>query len=188
MNRTTLGLIGAFVVVFAFVWWTELRGGRSERLPVSPSGPAALFNVNADQVRQLVIVKKDRRLELARTDSGWRIAVPDLGAADSGRTDLLVRTLAALVPNRELSGTGERLDVYGLEPAAITIDLVLEKETKRLLIGSQTVDKNGYFARLDPGRVVYVIPASAVDQQVVMALEHPPTPTPTPAASPSSSP
>jgi len=188
MNRTTIALVGAFAVVLAVVWWTELRPGRQERLTASPSRPPALLNATADQVRRLVIIKGTLRVELARSESGWRVAVPDLGTADSGRTDQLVRTLAALTPDRQVSGSDERLDVYGLEPPAITVDLVLETETRRLFIGSSTVDRTGYFARVDQGRTVYVIPASVVDQQVVMALEHPPTPTPTPTPAPAPSP
>ncbi len=100
--------------------------------------------------------------------------------------DQLARTLADLIPDRQLGVSDQSLDIYGLDPPSLVVDVGLEKETRHLFVGKPTVDRGGYFARIDQQRTVYVIPATLVDQQMTAALDHPPkaTPTPAPAATP----
>ncbi len=162
------------------VWWFELRPSREPRSS-TPSRQAALFDFKSEQIRSLAIARGSQRLELARTDTGWRLVAPESGSADALRVDQLARTLADLIPDRQLGVSDQSLDIYGLDPPSLVVDVGLEKETRHLFVGKPTVDRGGYFARIDQQRTVYVIPATLVDQQMSAALDRPPKATPTPA-------
>ncbi len=181
MNRTTLALIAAFLGILLVAWWFEFRPGRA--LHTASPSPSALLDFRSEQVQRLAIVRGARRVELSRTDAGWRITVPDLGSADPFRVDQLVSALAHLVPERRVILEDQPLDIYGLNPPVLVVDLALDKEVRRLSVGAPTVDRGGYFARVDQGRTVFILPASLVDQQLVPALEHPPTAAAVPSAS-----
>ena len=170
--------------MFLVVWWLELRPGREPH--PSSSRQSALFNFKSEQVRTLAIIRGPQRLELSRTGTGWQIVIPEPGSADALRVDQLARALAELIPDRQLGASEQPLDIYGLEPPSLIVDVGLERETWHLYIGKPTIDRGGYFARVDQLRTVYVISATLVDQQLIAALERPPraTPIPSPAATP----
>ncbi|MGQ9684165.1 MAG: DUF4340 domain-containing protein [Anaerolineae bacterium] len=181
--RTTLILIGVFAALLGLVYWLERR---PEPAPALPEAPAPLWSLAASQVTALRVQAGEQDTALARSGDGWAFEGPTAGPADGARIERVVEDLSVLSPQRTFTDTTS-LAEFGLEQPTLTVTLrASDGATRVLLVGSTNPQQTGYYARVQDGSSVHLLPGYVVEA-VRALLENPPvppTPLPTETATP----
>lgn len=179
-----MGLVAAFLVLLAAVWYLEWRPGR----PLPKSTITRVLEVRSADVERVTVTRGERVLDVARQGNDWVIRRPEAQPADRLKMQSLVGALTDLVPTRTLTGI-QALDPYGLSKPEITVELEGPAGTvRRLLVGGQTPEKTGYYVKANGSPTVYVVSDDIVKNQLLANLDKPPRATPTPSVSASPSP
>ena len=154
----------------------------------SGAGLATVMSFLSSDATQLEAAAKDQSVVVARDPSGgWLLQKPEAAPADQLRVESIIASLAALSATRTLTEPGD-LAQFGLAEPALTVKVSLKSgATKTLLLGDQSPDKAGYYAKLPDASAVYLIAASDgadLTQLMVSPPKATPTPTPPPADTP----
>ena len=186
--RGTLILLAVLAALSAYVLLVERKApaaGLDAGTPVPTPEPPLLAFASAD-AREVRIedLAAGRLTSLVYRESGlWHITAPVEEEADQGKVVRLVEELADLRPRRALTETTAPLSDYHLDPPAMRVAVVLQDgSTHAVLLGSRNPDGTAYYALVEGGSTVYLVP-TLLGTDAERYLETPPVrPTPTPTA------
>lgn len=86
-------------------------------------GDVPVWNLDADAISRLRLVRGDETIVLVREGDDWRLTEPVEAAADASEVRFVLDRLAELAGGRELPG--EDLSQYGLEPPRAELEVQL---------------------------------------------------------------
>ncbi len=185
-RRTTLILVGVFVVLGLYALWLENSTKNQPAKPTpTPTVQAILWSFTADQVAglqvtdntsgQSVVVKKDAQGQ-------WNVEKPEAGLANSTTVASIMSNLVSLSVMANITSTTD-LAQFGLAKPAFTVQTDLTNGTSlTATIGDKIPTGNGYYL-LRAGEATPLAVADYGLQPLLDWLKNPPyfVPTPTPA-------
>jgi hypothetical protein len=143
--RRILVLLVLVAALGTYLWVYELpqaeKEGKKEKL----------LAVDAATVTGVTLAYPDRRIELRKTDGGWRVAAPVDAPADESAVKSLLTTVIDAEVQRSLDELPQDLGSFGLSPPSATVTLTVAGETqpppvkvgKNTAIGGKTYVRRG---------------------------------------------
>lgn len=186
--------LAAVVILAALGTYVALYETKPKE-PDAPKGAAdeeQLLKFGSEDLRGFTVTGSDGTLSVERARGQWRITKGGKNL-DNERVDTPVRGLNDLKSRRKVVESPQPSDrkTLGLEPPKASIEFDWRDASrlpKRLVLGSENLEKSGYYAQTPPSDAIYLVDRYAIDQ-VTGLIKSPPmaTPKPTPSvlASPS---
>ena len=152
--RTTLILFGIFILLFAALYFFELRD-RSEE-----NGEDKLVSLESDDVTQMIFRKDEQTIQFQRKDEEWLITDPIEAKADKYEVDRLAEDFSDLRIERIVEEAPSDLEKYGLPQKEIELYYKGLNESVKILIGMENPLDNTFFAKRQDETKVVLIPSS----------------------------
>jgi len=146
------GLLIAVVllaVLGGVTWWSNKSQADKAKAPAADA-PAKLLTIPDDQFVEIKIKKvTDELLALKRENGKWQMTAPKPMAADQDAAGSMVSTLANLNADKVIEEKATDLKQYGLDIPTLDVQIVRKDgKTDRLLIGDDTLNGSGAYAKL----------------------------------------
>jgi hypothetical protein len=164
LKSSTVAMLAiAFLTAGGVYVWDQHQTQQTKTKEDQKAG-TALFALQEKDIMGLRIQTKDRSLALERSPQGWQLKTPKMGLADDATVSFLLNLLSTGRSERSLSASPAELKDFGLDQPAATLEIQLQNQkTHQLLIGAQTFNQSGIYARIDPF-------ANAPGQKVAVAI------------------
>jgi hypothetical protein len=107
-----------------------------------------IFQVKQGDIGELILKRGKEEVRLAKKDGEWLITKPLKMRADQVMVDAILSTLAHLQKERDLKSAAG-LKTFGLDKPALVVEFTASAKKGRLVIGSATPGKMGYYAYRD---------------------------------------
>jgi hypothetical protein len=146
------GLLIAVVllaVLGGVTWWSNKSQADKAKAPAADA-PAKLLTIPDDQFVEIKIKKvTDELLALKRENGKWQMTAPKPMAADQDAAGSMVSTLGNLNADKVIEEKATDLKQYGLDIPTLDVQIVRKDgKTDRLLIGDDTLNGSGAYAKL----------------------------------------
>ena len=146
------GLLIAVVllaVLGGVTWWSNKSQADKAKAPAADA-PAKLLTIPDDQFVEIKIKKvTDEVLGLKRENGKWRMTAPKPMAADQDAAGSMLSALANLNADKVVEEKATDLKPYGLDIPTLDVQIVRKDgKTDRLLIGDDTLNGSGAYAKL----------------------------------------
>src|SRR5450759_1946453 len=146
------GLLIAFVllaVLGGVTWWSNKSQADKAKAPAADDH-TKLLTIPDDQFQEIKIKKvTDELLSLKRDNGKWRMTAPKPMAADQDAAGSMVSALANLNADKVVEEKAADLKPYGLDIPTLDVQIVRKDgKTDRLLIGDDTLNGSGAYAKL----------------------------------------
>ena len=190
-GKTTLGLVGLFLILSGYVYFFELSGldageAAGDNLPIFD----AIYGEY--DIRELQIVTAHGSAHFLRTDNSltqdWQMVAPIVLAPvdlDQARINGAATRLGRLTAGQVISDSSD-LTPYGLSPPHLTATLTISNgQQVTLLTGDQTPLNSGRYVRTrSTPSAIFVVPDLAVEALHELLTTPPVRPTPLPTVTP----
>lgn len=152
----TLGMFVLLVILAAYVWFVEIKGG--EEAAKEQERRESLFSFESDSVKQIKIKGLSGSYLFERDGENWLLKEPVNTLADKNTVNGMLNTLKNLKKDREFKVQKSDLRNFGLTARATRLDFLLFNGQKdSLLLGDDTpVGTNMFVNKTDS--VVFTIP------------------------------
>jgi Domain of unknown function (DUF4340) len=156
------GLIVAVVVLGALggvLYWSQHRKPPEEVAPASTT--TVILKVNAADTTRLTFTQKTP-ITLEKTSGKWQITQPVPYPADQEAVAGVLSTLSGLNADRVVEDKPSDRKQYGLDPAAVEVDIAGKGHaTQQLLLGDETPAGGNVYAALAGDPRVFTIASSS---------------------------
>jgi Domain of unknown function (DUF4340) len=145
------GLLIAVVllaVLGGLTWWSNKSQADKAKTPTDTV--TKLLTIPDDQFQEIKIKKvTDEVLSLKRENGKWQMTAPKPMAADQDAAGSMVSALANLNADKVVEEKAADLKPYGLDIPTLDVQIVRKDgKTDRLLIGDDTLNGSGAYAKL----------------------------------------
>src|SRR5450631_287729 len=145
------GLLIAVVllaVLGGLTWWSNKSQADKSKTPADTV--TKLLSIPDDQFQEIKIRKvTDEVLSLKRENGKWQMTAPKAMAADQDAAGSMVSALANLNADKVVEEKATDLKPYGLDRPTLDVQIVRKDgKTDRLLIGDDTLNGSGAYAKL----------------------------------------
>jgi hypothetical protein len=165
--RTTLILLILFAAALAYVLLVERRTPTREEREEEEK---ALFDLTPRDIRGLRIESGGATVAIERSDStNWAVTAPVSDRAENTAVESIIEQLKSLKAERVFDPE-EGPAAFGLAPPSLTVRLSIGAAERTLEVGDKTPTSDGYFARVDGGSRIAVIPSYVVEGQLRKSL------------------
>lgn len=182
-TRATLILVAVLVALGAYVFFGELRGGKTASLTPTPSANT-VWDVPADDVIRIAVhdVAAQQDARLVKDARGeWQIEMPITYPADPARLNALTGQLAMVMASRVITDPPTDLAPFGLVTHTLTAEIGLQEGgAKRLFVGDKNPQGFSYYAQAEGDPSMYLVASGLVDDLRRLIAEPPRRPTPMP--------
>ena len=156
------GLIVAVVVLAGLggvLYWSQHRKPPAETAATPASATPVILKVNAADVTQLSVkLKQSDPVTLQKADANnWQITAPKPYRADQETVASMLSTLSGLNADRVVEDKASDRKQYGLDPAAVELDITGKSGTRQLLLGDDTPAGGDAYAALAGDPRVFTI-------------------------------
>jgi hypothetical protein len=160
--RTTGIVFLVAAVLFAFIYFYEIRGGE-ERLEAEEAAKRLFPGVEAEAIQSIAFSGADgREVRLARRERGWQLLEPLVFPGDEFAADGMASALADLT-SQSVYAEPQAPDVYGLGEGALELRFEVDGEAQRVRIGDKTPMGSNTYASIGSGDDVYAIASFSVN-------------------------
>src|SRR5579863_5061999 len=161
IKKPTLIILLCAVALGAGVYYFDWKKGNQEKPPANASNPA--FTMQASDVARLTISHpaepSDAPIRIEKRSGGWRIVQPLDTDADESTIEGIADQIAGAQIGQTEPGTPDRLKVYGLAPAQISLEFQLASGAKHtILIGNKDFSGDSVYAIVDGAQNVALLP------------------------------
>ncbi len=157
------GLIVAVVILAGLggvLYWSQHRKPSEETAATPASAAPVILKVNAADVTQIAIKQKQSDpVTVQKADANkWRITEPKPYRADQEAVASMLSTLSGLSADRVVEDKTSDRKQYGLDPAAVELDITGKSQgTRQLLLGDDTPTGGDVYAALAGDPRVFTI-------------------------------
>ena len=157
------GLIVAVVILAGLggvLYWSQHRKPPEETAATPASATPVILKVNAADVTQIAIKQKQSDpVTLQKADANkWQITEPKPYRADQETVASMLSTLSGLNADRVVEDKASDRKQYGLDPAAVELDITGKSQgTRQLLLGDDTPAGGDVYAALAGDPRVFTI-------------------------------
>jgi len=161
MKRSTLILILIAAALGAFVYFYEVKRGKSRDAVEETAKPA--FSFNQDDIATITVTRSGETYAFEKRDGEWVITQPINTRADQSAIDSIASGVATARVNRTLSSSPDNLKSYGLENPAVTVEIKLKNGNQhRVRLGAKDFSGLNVYALLDGSNEVALLPDSVL--------------------------
>jgi hypothetical protein len=160
------GLILAVVILAGLggvLYWSEHRKPPEDNAAASASAAPVILKINTVDVNQLTIKQKQADpVTLQEAEAGkWQITQPKPYRADQQAVAGMLSTLSGLNADRVVEDKASNVKQYGLDPAAVELDITGKVQgTRQLLLGDDTPTGGDVYAALAGDPRVFTVSSS----------------------------
>jgi hypothetical protein len=149
--KTTVILFILFVVLFAFVYFFEFRGGGQE------DAEHKLVDLSSEDVEKIDFKIGEETIRFQRDEENWLITEPLEAKGDKYEVNRLADDFSDLRIERVVEEEPLDLDKYGFPQAEVSLYYKGKEEPIKILIGMENpLDKTFFAKREDEQRVVLI--------------------------------
>ena len=157
------GLLIAVVllaVLGGLTWWSNKSEANKAKTPADTT--VKLLTIPDDQFQEIKITKvTGELLNLKRENGKWRMTAPVALPADQDAAGSMVSALANLNADKVVEEKAADLKPYGLDSPTLDVRIVRKDgKTDRLLIGDDTLNGSGAYAKLATDAKVVTVAAN----------------------------
>jgi hypothetical protein len=152
--KTTLILFAVFIVLFAFVYFFEIKGKGEQETD------EMLVDLASEDVQKIVFKKEDETLTLQKDGEDWLITEPLEAKADKYEVDRLAEDFSKLRIERIVEDIPEDLDKYGIVQKEMILHYQDKEQPIKILIGSENPLDSTFFAKREDETRIVLIPSS----------------------------
>ena len=149
LKKTTWGLMITAFVLSGWVAWYELPRQRQETNNIAEQ---KIFNIEANQIRKIIINKPDLTLEFIATqdpNKPWSMTKPEKTLADDAVISFLVDLLVSGTSDRVIALDDSSLAEYGLDkPIAKISFTATDGQTHSIVLGKPTISDHFIYAQV----------------------------------------
>lgn len=183
-SRTTLLIVGLFLIVLGYIYFVELPKTPAQ-LGQPPRPAPKLFDLPSGQVARLELrdLRQGRQIALVRVDNAWQFEKPTTQIADATRVNDTVDGFAILNASRVLTDVTD-LNQFGVLTGTLDARMIMRDSTAYgMTVLNKTVAGDSYYAVYTGSKQapVFIIASRLVDEWLGWFDNppYPPTPTPT---------
>lgn len=150
LQRTTLILLLLALGLGGFVYFYEIQG-TSQRQEAKEQ-KRQIFSFKEDQVQAFTVTTQNSSLSFERSNHapGWRMKTPSDSPASDASVSYLLDLLVSGKSDRTLQVPVAGLREYGLQPPVATIEIKLNNQNHRLILGKPDFNHSFLYAQADP--------------------------------------
>jgi hypothetical protein len=157
------GLLIAVVllaVLGGVTWWSNKSQADKAKTPTDTT--VKLLSIPDDQFQEIKILKvSGEAIGLKRENGKWRLTAPLSLPADQDAVGSMISTLANLNADKVVEEKAADLKPYGLDRPTLDVRIVRKDgKTDRLLIGDDTLNGSGAYAKLANDAKVVTVAAN----------------------------
>src|ERR1022692_1999702 len=147
-------------VLGGVMWWSNKKEADKAKTPADTS--VKLLSIPDDQFQEIKIRKATGELLTLKRENGkWRMTAPTPLPADQDAAASMVSTLANLNADKVVEEKATDLKPYGLDLPTLDVEIVRKDgKTDHLLIGDDTLNGSGAYAKLANGAKVVTVTAT----------------------------
>ena len=158
------GLLIAVVllaVLGGLTWWSNKSQADKAKTPTDTA--TKLLTIPDDQFQEIKIQKlTGELLDLKRENGKWQMTAPKALPADQDAVGGMVSTLANLNADKVVEDKAADLKPYGLDTPTLDVQVIRKDgKTDRLLIGDDTLNGSGAYAKLANSAKVVTVGSTA---------------------------
>jgi Domain of unknown function (DUF4340) len=161
MKKSTLILVALALLLGGAVYYFEFK-----HPPKSDDGEEVsrtAFPFRTDDVTGLTITRNGQRVVIEKQGEVWAIKQPVETGADASVIDGIATSLANAQITRTFPAAPDRLQAFGLNAPALTIEIRTKKGAEhRLRLGVKDFSGNSVYGLIGEGREVDLLPASVL--------------------------
>jgi len=159
MKRSTLILLLAAAALGAFVYFYEVKGGKSRDEKPDTTKPA--FNFKREDVSALTVTRAGQTVQIENQDNKWVIKQPVNAPADETAVNAIVNDLTSARVERGIKASADEIKSYGLQEPAVTVEVKLKSgEQHKVRLGSKDFSGLSVYGQVDQGQEVALLPSS----------------------------
>jgi len=152
--KTTLILFAVFIVLFAFVYFFEIKKKRGEE------AGELLVDLASEEVQKIIFKKEGETITFQRDGEDWLIVEPLEAKADKYEVDRIAEDFSRLRIERVVEEAPDSLDKYGIAQKEMTLYYKNKEQPVKILIGSENPLDKTYFAKREDELRLVLIPSS----------------------------
>jgi hypothetical protein len=156
-GRSFLILLIVAVGLGAYVYFVE---SKKDLTDTTATKKDKVFAVDSSKIEQIdVTASSGATTTLKKSGADWQIVAPEKIPADATQVGSLVSTLESLEVGRVIEDKPSSAAPFSLEPPRFSVAFKLTGEglTRRLLVGSKTVNGSDLYARIEGQPRVFLI-------------------------------
>jgi len=156
--RSTIFYLVAAIFLGCLFFYDIYQDNKKEKIKETAK---QLFNFQANDLTSINLINDRETIKLQKTSvpdtNEWKIIAPIHTATETLAIESLKDKLANLKYSRIIAETESDLTQFGLNNPGFTITYRTNKESDQLSFGNQTPIEDGYYAKRDKGKKVYLI-------------------------------
>ena len=133
--KTNIAIGAVFVVLLAFVYFYEIKGGEERRQEAEKS--KQLFVFQDDDAQRLELLRGDDALVLAKGTGGWNLSAPMTDGADQEAVERYLRNLLECEREKVVvdsaAASAEQAAQYGLDAPRLKVRLQTEDGAEQVV-------------------------------------------------------
>lgn len=154
--RNSLLYLLVLLILGGYYYYFEVLGEQQKKEATRQA--KRIFHVKVQDINTLEIDSKDKQSVRLSKEGDWRIVAPIPCEVDRAALEGFLNTLATLEAERRLADLPQDLKPFGLVEPPLRIAFGDGKETRGLAIGAQNPTGESYYARIDGGTEVLLLP------------------------------
>ncbi len=155
--RNSLVYLVVFVLVAGYYAYFEVV--RKKEKEAVERQAKKLFQFQVDQVQELEILARDKKKLTLKKDDQWRIVEPVKAGVDDGALQDLLRSLARVEFDKDITASPGVLKPYGLEDPPLKLRWRAGEQWMELLVGEKNPVGGGHYAKASDKPNVVLVPA-----------------------------
>jgi hypothetical protein len=161
IKKTTLFILLCAIALGAGVYYFDWKKGNEPKLAADASKPA--FSIQASDIASFTLAHPgqagDSPIRFEKHAGAWRILQPVETDADQSTAAGIVDQLAGARIAQTESGSADRRQAFGLDPAQTSVEFQLANGSKHtILIGNQDFTGESAYTIVDNGQSVSLLP------------------------------
>jgi hypothetical protein len=161
MNKSTLIILFAAVVLGVTVYYLEIKPGRTRDDNESETKTKSAFDFKREDVAGIDINRAGQTVKLDNKDGKWTITQPVDTAADQSTANSIVDSMTGAKAERNLTATPDEIKSFGLAEPAVSVDIRLKDgKAHHVRLGTKDFSGTSVYAQVDDAKDVTLLPAS----------------------------
>lgn len=165
IKKPTVIVLVCAVALIGVYYLVSSRSQKAAKASAEPYKQA--LTVQASDITSLTVTRPAKTdqpaIRLEKNSGSWRIAQPIDAAADGSVVDTALDNLTSARITQTEPYAPSRLKDFGLDPAAISVELQLKNGSKHtLLVGDKAFDASSVYTIVDGAKSVSVLPDSVL--------------------------
>jgi hypothetical protein len=175
IKKTTLLVLLGAALLGAGVYFLDVKRGQKQKEKASADERKTAFSIGSGaEIKSMTIaqpaVAGEAAVRLEKRDGNWWIVAPLQTDANDQVAQRIADGIATAHVAETEPGSPDRLKVYGLDPAALSIDFELQNGTKHSLrLGNKDFTGVSVYAIVDGARDVALLPQTLLTSATTTA-------------------